>query len=210
VAAANKLGDTPLLAAAAAGNLELAEVLMAAGADGKAARADGANLLSLAIISKADGLIPFAFKHGSQRLPDQTPLDFNELAERFCDPASISAWVRSGSSPSELIGEIGALLSSAVDAPIKERLVKVRAWLTCHDVLQNPSRWPVPHTVEQLALQAPDGAFELPHATPKPATYQCLMKLKVEVPVMSITISPDGSILAYAVSPALYTHILGL
>ena len=95
-----------------------------------------------------------------------------------------------------------------------ERLVKVRAWLTCHnDLLRDSSRWPVPHTVEQLAVQAPDGTFELPHGTgmpaphlieliTKPATQQCLMKLKAERPVTSIAISPDGSILAHAVSPA--------
>ena len=53
------------------------------------------------------------------------------------------------------IGEIGALiLCASVDTSVKKQLCNVRAFLSCHcDVLQDPSRWPVLHVMEQLASQ---------------------------------------------------------
>ena len=87
----------------------------------------------------------------------------------FCNVFAIQVTLESGSnvlqrgaSPRGLIGEIGALLSSAfVDQLVKGTLENVRAFISHHnDVLHDPSRWPVLYFVEQLASQETDNTFQ--------------------------------------------------
>ena len=109
-AAVSELGNTPLLAACGAGHFELAKMLIEAGASAEPSRTDGAGLLSLAIASQNEQVIDLAFMHGPRRLDRQGQIDsaftcVEQLARAFFDPASIGSWLRSGASPSELIGE---------------------------------------------------------------------------------------------------------
>ena len=163
--AANEQGDTPLLAAVAAGNAQLARKLEARGAAVAASRLDGASVLALAILSHDEACIKYAL---AQRLTGQDTLDVcavaNCLAEAFLDPAQIGAWIRGGAAPRALIGEMGALLSSAdLGTAVKAQLEDVRAFLSHHeDVLADRSRWPMPEAeqvVAQLASQEPDATF---------------------------------------------------
>ena len=84
-----------------------------------------------------------------------------QLAQLFLDPGQIGRWVHCGASPSGLIGEIGALLCSTdVEQLVQEKLENVRAFINHHTcVLENPTRWPVLHLVEQLASQETDCTF---------------------------------------------------
>ena len=129
--AANEQGDTPLLAAVAAGNGQLARELAARGANVGASRKDGANVLALALLSKNEACIKFALTQGLKRLKGQDTLgvraSVQPLAEAFLDPAQIGAWIlclasvylqpcniaawlQEGASPLVLKGEIGALI----------------------------------------------------------------------------------------------------
>jgi len=220
--AANEQGDTPLLVAVAAGNAQLAWELAAQGAAVEAKREDGANVLALAILSQNEACIKFALTQGPKRLTRQDTLDVcafvNRLALAFFDPANIGAWICAGAAPRALMGEIGALLSSAdVDAAVKDRLEDVRAFLSHHeDLLGDRSRWPVrqaEHLVAQLASQEPDATFacEAPGAldaamptitikennTPQ-ARRRCRWTHKAKGVVEDVAFSLDGSQLAYA------------
>ena len=148
VSAGDNQGETPLLAAVAAGNTELALDLVARGATVEALRADGANVLSLAIFSQNDACIKFALTQGPKRLEGQGAMDsctfIKCLAQAFFDARTIGTWVRNGVSPSALMGEIGVLMSSAdLDAEVKDRLEHVCAFLNHHQaILQDLSHWP--------------------------------------------------------------------
>ena len=220
--AANEQGDTPLLAAVAAGNAQLARELAARGANVEASRKDGANVLALALLSKNEACIELALTQGPKRLNGQGTLDVRafvqRLAEAFFDPVQIGAWIRDGATATALVGEIGALLSSAdLSAAVKAQLDDVRAFLSHHeDLLGDPSRWPVPQAepvVAQLASQEPDATFARVQAgavdaarkkflikwsnkvqTPR----QCRGTYKAGRQVRSVAVAPDGSRLAYA------------
>ena len=155
VSVANKRRDTPLLAALAAGNLELATVLLSWGADVKAERRDGAGLIALAIHSKRPDSISFALRHGPERIASQSTFDVRALAQAYASPRNIQRWLLAGASPRTLALEIGALLTyPEADAGIVKRLDDLRALLHRHkDFLQDTAKWPVPHVVEQLAAQ---------------------------------------------------------
>ena len=216
--AANDQDDTPLLAAVAAGNAQLASVLEDRGAAVAASRLDGASVLALAMLSHDEACIKFAL---AQRLTGQDTLDVcavaNGLAEAFLDPAQIGAWIRGGAAPRALVGEIGALLSSAdLGAAVKAQLEDVRAFLSHHeDMLADRSRWPMPEAeqvVAQLASQEPDATF----ARVAPGAWDAAMlagiirwKNKPQArrwcrqthttggTVHAMTVSPDGSRLAH-------------
>ena len=212
VSAANDQGDTPLLAALMAGNLELAEVLVRKGADVTACRSDGAGMLALAIVSGKEGWISFAVKHGANRLQgyDDTAAGsayVQQLAQAFLDPIKVGDWLRGGE-PKMLIGEMGALMSHAgVTTAVKEQLSNVRAFLNRHiDLLQDPSRWPVPHFVEQLAAQEPDSTFARAGCALK-ANSRMMGKIiewvkrpRVQHP-LRLTLNSGGGVEALAFSP---------
>ena len=145
-------GRTPLLAALASGNLELAELLVSWGADVKAQRRDGAGLIALAIHSKRPDSISFALHHGPERIASQSTFDACAWAQAYTTPRNIQLWLLAGASPRTLALEIGALLlHPKVDAG---RLDDMRALLHRHKkLLQDTAKWPVPHVVEQLAAQ---------------------------------------------------------
>jgi hypothetical protein len=107
VSVANEQGNTALLLACKAGNLELATKLMEAGADVsvankqgdnallaalaellvswgadiKAQRRDGAGLIALAIHSKRPDSISFALRHGPKRIASQSTFDARAWAQ---------------------------------------------------------------------------------------------------------------------------------
>jgi hypothetical protein len=139
------------------------------------------------------------------------------LAEAFFDPVQIGAWIRDGATATALVGEIGALLSSAdLSAAVKAQLDDVRAFLSHHDLLGDPSRWPVPQAepvVAQLASQEPDATFARVEAgavdtvkekllikwKDKPqARRQCRRTYKTGGGVSAVAVCRDGSRLAYA------------
>ena len=165
VNSANRQGDTPLLAAFGAGKLELAEMLVSKGANVKAVRGDGAGLLSLAIVSQQSEMLKFALTRGPERLQHQDSMshcDFTKaFVESYFDPVRIEAWLRTGASPLGLAGEVGALMTScALESSTKNRLEDVRAFIFHNlDMLQDPSKWPVKHAVQQLASQEADAVF---------------------------------------------------
>jgi hypothetical protein len=184
----------------------------------QASRKDGANVLSLALVSEDEACVKVAFMHGPPRLEGQGAGDAGalcnlakRLAQAFSDPAQIGAWIRGGASPRALMGEIGALLSSAyVDAAAKDQLEHVRAFLNHHEArLEDWSRSPVPEDlVDQLASQEPDATFgrastpgqsaavsTTAQARPRP----CRRTLKEGAPVFDVTLSQDGGFLACAV-----------
>jgi hypothetical protein len=164
VSAANKRGDTPLLATVGAGKLELAEMLVSKGADVKAVRKDGAGL-SLAIVSQQPELLKFSLARGPEWLPHQDSMSDCNFAkacvESYFDPVKIEAWLRTGASPLGLAGQVGALIvSCALESSTKNRPEDVRAFLFHNlDMLQDPSKWPVKHAVQQLALHEAGTVF---------------------------------------------------
>ena len=83
------------------------------------------------------------------------------LAQAYLQCSNLEAWIRGGTSLFALQGHIGALLSSSVKPAIKGQLSNVRAFLNHNKRLleEDPSQWPVEHTVLQLASQEPDGVF---------------------------------------------------
>ena len=213
VSAANNQGDTPLLAALMAGNLELAEILVRKGADVTACRSDGAGMLALAIVSGKEGWISFAVKHGANRLQgyDDTAAGsayVQQLAQAFLDPIKVGDWLRGGAAPKMLIGEMGALMSHAgVTRAVKEQLSNVRAFLNRHDdMLQDSSRWPVPHFVEQLAAQEPDSTFARAGCSVKANStmmgkiIEWVKRPRVQHP-LRLTLNSRGEVRALAFSP---------
>jgi len=225
VSAADKQGNTPLLAASAGRHFELCKVLIDVGANVEATRTDGASLLAFAIVSQKQEFVNFAFQHGPTRLEGQgsscAASDVAQFSQIFLDPSQIGNWLQCGASLEGLIGEIGALLSSAfVDQLVKGKLENVRAFISHHkDVLHDPSRWPVLHFVEQLASQETDNTFQsaptgaqvsghleenvdngafIQRVNPRQErrAYKWMMRGDAEVKV--IAFSPDGSRLARA------------
>jgi len=106
------------------------------------------------------------------------------LAQLFLDPGEIGRWVYCGASPSGLIGEIGALLSSTgVEQLVKEKLENVRVFINHHScVLENPALWPVLHFVDQLTSQETDCTFR-----PAPTGTQTSVHLE-KTPVIHVLI----------------------
>jgi hypothetical protein len=217
VNSANRQGDTPLLAAFGAGKLELAEMLVSNGANVNAVRGDGAGLLSLAIVSQQSEMLKFALTRGPERLPHQDSMsdcDFTKaFAESYFDPVRIEAWLRTGASPLGLAGEVGALMTSwALESSTKNRLEDVRAFIFHNlDMLQDPSKWPVKHTVQQLVSQEADAVFgenadcdkaagESRYITliNKREKHLCRSIHRAQSAVNAVCYSPDGSKLARA------------
>ena len=217
VNSANRQGNTPLLAAFGAGKLELAEMLVSNGANVKAVRGDGAGLLSLAIVSQQSEILKFALTRGPERLPHQDSMsdcDFTKaLAESYFDPLRIEAWLRTGASPLGLAGEVGALMTScALESSTKNRLKDVRAFIFHNlDMLQDPSKWPFKHAVQQLASQEADAVFGDNADYDKAAgesrfialinkreKHLCRSIHRAQSEVLAVCYSPDGSRLARA------------
>jgi hypothetical protein len=214
VSAANKRGDTPLLAAVGAGKLELAEMLVSKGANVEAVRQDGAGLVSLAIVSQQTELLNFALNCGPKRLEHQDTMSASELAGAFLDPVRIEAWLRTGASPLVLAGQVGALMAScALESSTKERLEDVRAFIFHNlDMLQDPSKWPVKHAVQQLASQEAGTVFGEKYADRdktagesrfialinKREKHFCRSIHQAQSSVLAVCYSPDGSKLARA------------
>jgi hypothetical protein len=214
VSAANKRGDTPLLAAVGAGKLELAEMLVSKGANVEAVKMDGAGLLSLAIVSQQAELLNLALTCSPKRLEHQDAMSASELAWAFLDPARIEAWLRTGASPLGLVGQVGALVAScALESSTKNRLEDVRAFLLHNlDMLQDPSKWPVKHAVQQLASQEVGTVFGETYADRgkdagesrfitlinKREKHLCRSIHRAQSEVLAVCYSPDGSKLARA------------
>ncbi len=153
--AANKRGDTPLLAAVGVGKLQLAEMLVSKGANVEAVRMDGAGLVSLTIVWQQAALLNLALTCSPKRLEHHDAMSASELTVAFLDPARIEGWLRTGASPLGLAGQVGDLVAScALESSTKNRLEDVRAFLFHNlDMLQDPSKWPVKHAVQQLTSQ---------------------------------------------------------
>ena len=140
-------------------------MLVSKGANVKAVRRDGAGLVSLAIVLQQSEMLKFALTRGPERLRHQDSMSdcdlTKALAESYFDPLRIEAWLRTGASPLGLAGEVGALMTScALESSTKNRLEDVRAFIFHNlDMLQDPSKWPVKHTVQQLASQEADAVF---------------------------------------------------
>ena len=170
-------------------------------------------------------VIKFAFKNGPRRLKRQgtanTANDVAQLVQSFLDPRNIADWLHGGASPRGLIGEIGAMLSSAaLDEVATEKLDNVRAFVNHHsDVLHDPSHWPVLHFVEQLASQETDWTFGAAPTAPqtsahldkRPAGHTLIERvdtrqgrrafrwtIRGDAEVKIVAFSPDGSRLARA------------
>ena len=193
-------------------------------------------MLALAIFSGKEDCVTFAVKHGAKRLQCHGNTTagsafIEQLTQAFLDPLKLEDWLREGASPKMLIGEIGALMShAAVATAVKEQLSNVRAFLNRHiDRLQDPSRWPVPHFVQQLAAQEPDSTFGRASCAVKAnptmlgAIIECVNKPRVQhrlrwalnsifggqnsmkgrtlrLTVQALAFSPEGARLAHAVS----------
>jgi hypothetical protein len=214
VSAANNRGDTPLLAAVGAGQLELAEMLVRKGANVEAVRNDGAGLLSLAIVSQQTELLNLALTCSPKRLEQQDAMSASELAVAFLDPARIEAWLRTGASPLGLAGQVGALIAScALESSITNQLEDVRAFLFHNlDMLQDASKWPVKHAVQQLALQEAGTMFGKKYADRDKTAGEprfitlinkreknlCRSIHRAQSLVLAVCYSPDGSKLVRA------------
>jgi hypothetical protein len=214
VSAVNNRGDTPLLAAIGAGKLELAEMLVSKGANVEAVRMDGAGLISLAIVSQQTELLNLALTCSPKRLEHQDVMSASELAGAFWDPARIEAWLRTGASPIALAGQVGALIAfCALESSTKNRLEDVRAFLFHNlDMLQDPSKWPVTHAVQQLASQEAGTVFGEKYADGDKAAgesrfitwinkrekHLCRSIHRAQSAVRAVCYSPDGSKLARA------------
>jgi len=194
VSAANMQGTPPLLACIAAGYLPLAQMLVAKGANVTTTRRDGADLLSLAIVSQNEEVVKFAFKHGPRRFEGQGTAnsadDVAQLAQCFLDPQNIGAWLHGGTSPSGLIGEIGAVLSSAaVDQPVRDQLDSVRAFIDHHipSLINHHIPFTPAETAIVMRVNEPQGLHSRP------------CRLTIMSPhgqVRAVVLSPDGSRLA--------------
>jgi hypothetical protein len=214
VSAANNRGDTPLLAAVGAGKLELAEMLVRKGANVEAVRKDGADFVSLAIVSQQTELLNLALTCSPKRLEHQDAMSASELAVAFLDPARIEAWLRTGASPLGLAGQVGALIAScALESSTKSRLEDVRAFLFHNlDMLQDASKWPVKHAVQQLASQEAGTMFGKKYADRDKTAGEprfiilinkreknlCRSIHRAQSLVLAVCYSPDGSKLVRA------------
>jgi WD40 repeat protein/ubiquitin len=217
VSVANHRGETPLLAvfaAKAAADLKLTELLVSWGADVKAVRRDGAGVIALAIHSKRSDLINFALRHNPERVESQSSFDAHTLAQAYSSLGNIRRWLLAGASPRTLALEVGALLMyPEVDAGVVKKLDVVRALLHQHqDLLQDTTNWPVPHVVEQLAVQDPRSFFQhdenvgsgeemcrLIQWSTRPSATVCRWSFQgYYESMLSVAFSPDGRKLAYA------------
>jgi tricorn protease-like protein len=211
VCGGNNSGDTPLLASVQAGSLELLTMLLGKGANVDDERKDGAGLLGMAIVSHNEDMLSFVLRRARKRLQLQDSMSscqfFESLAEAFLDPVEIKGWLDAGVSPSVLVGELGALVSCCtLEFSVKERLEDVRAFISLHrDILQDPSRWPVKYTFEQLVSQEPDTVFgnktgdEEGGCRGRPSAHDpCRCTYVAQSSVSSVCYSPDGSKLARA------------
>jgi hypothetical protein len=138
----------------------------------------------------------------------------SELAGAFLDPARIEGWLRTGASPLGLAGQVGALVAScALESSTKNRLEDVRAFLFHNlDMLQDPSKWPVKHAVQQLASQEAGTVFAEKYADRDKAAgesrfitlinkrekHLCRSIHRAQSEVNAAFYSPDGSQLAHA------------
>ncbi len=221
VCGGNDSGDTPLFASLQAGSLELVTMLLDKGANVDDERKDGAGLLGMAILSQRQDMLCFVLRRARKRLELQDSMStcqfFESLAEAFLDPVKIKRWLDGPVSPSVLVGELGALVSCCtLDFSVKERLEDVRAFISLNqDILQDPSRWPVKHTFEQLVSQEPDtvfgnktgddetaGGYRIIERVGTPgrgwAHHPCRCTYVAQSSVSSVCYSPDGSKLARA------------
>jgi WD40 repeat protein len=123
----------------------------------------------------------------------------------------VEAWLRDGGASKRVIaGEVGALIAScALDLSTKKRLEDVRALIFHNwDLLQDPSKWPVKHTFQQLAAQEADTVFgdkyDSFEGSPRvidlinKKDHPCRCIYFAESAVVSVCYSPDGSKLARA------------
>ena len=113
--------------------------------------------------------------------------------------------------------EPALLKSDYIEAATKEQLGHVRAFLNHHEsFLQKPSKFPVAHTVLQLALQEPDKVFAHARSAPgeegvspatrppliywrnKPAYHRCRLTMRARGEVRSVSYSKCGRKLARA------------
>ena len=158
------------------GRAVLVQLLVEHGANVHAVRLDGASALALAIGAGAEERLVRILRTCTRPEDTHQSLDpfcrdrghdlsvFERLVRGFLEPEALQVWLLAGASPRGLAGEIGALLSlsdqTVGGVDVKERLRHVRAFLERHRVLlSDVHRWPVTHTVQQLASQEPNGVF---------------------------------------------------
>jgi hypothetical protein len=168
----------------------------------------------LAIVSQQAVLLNLALTCSPKRLEHQVGMSASELVWAFLDPARIEAWLRTGASPLGLAGQVGALIAScALESSTKNRLEDVRAFIFHNlDMLQDPSKWPVKHAVQQLASQEAGTVFGEKHADGDKAAgesrfitlinkreeHLCRSMHRAQSQVLAVCYSPDGSKLARA------------
>jgi hypothetical protein len=212
-------GRTPLLEACRVGSVEISRALINAGENVRATRHDGVTPLSNSILSGSTHLMALVTSSITGYPSDPNHVSFMQnLAYAYLQWRNIEAWLRGGMSPIALEGHIGALLSSpllssSVNLAMKEQLRNVRAFLNHNErLLEDPSQWPVAHTVLQLASQEPDGVFaqadsmrgDEDDASPvtrpplidwlnKPARHRCRLTMRAQDKVSSIVYSKCGS-----------------
>ena len=218
-------GRTPLLEACRAGSVEISGVLIKAGADVRATRYDGLTPLSNSILSGSMHLIELVTRSIAGYPSDPNHDSYMQnLAQAYLQCSNLEAWIRGGTSLIALQGHIGALLSSpplssSVKPAMKDQLSNVRAFLNHNKRLleEDPSQWPVEHTVLQLASQEPDGVFahtesmrcddddaSLATKPPlidwlnKPARHRCRLTMRARDGVKSVVYSKCGSKLVRA------------
>jgi hypothetical protein len=84
----------------------------------------------LAIVSQQTELLKFALICSPKTLEHHDAMSASELAAAFLDPLRIEAWLRTGASPLDLAGQVGALMAScALESSTKNLLEDVRAFL---------------------------------------------------------------------------------
>ena len=213
-------GRTPLLEACQAGNVEISGVLIKAGADVRATGYDGSTPLSNSILSGSMHLMELVTMSIAGYPSDPNHDSYMQnLAQAYLQCSNLEAWIRGGTSLIALQGHIGALLSSSVKPAIKDQLSSVRVFLNHNKRLleEDPSQWPVEHTVLQLASQEPDGVFahtesmrcddddaSLATKPPlidwlnKPARHRCRLTMRARDGVKSVVYSKCGSKLVRA------------
>ena len=197
----------------------ICQKLVQVGADGNAAGLDGGTPLARAVLSENSDISRLLIPKRTQSSDISDLVSFVEhMAQAFLQPANIEAWLRDGISLLALKGEAGALLKSDyIEAATKEQLGHVRAFLNHHEsFLQEPSKFPVAHTVLQLALQEPDKVFAHARSAPgeegvspatrppliywrnKAAFRRCRLTMRARGAVQSVSYSKCGRKLARA------------